>query len=367
MNQATGEAGDSLYLAPVNIGTPAQSFNLDFDTGSSDLWVLSTELPTSVQTTKASDGTTHAIFDPSKSSTWNNMSGSTWKISYGDGSSASGNVGTDNVELGGLTIKNQAVELASQASQSFYSGPGDGLLGLAWGNINTVQPQPVQTPVENMIGQDDIPQNNELFTALLSEDPNKSFYTFGFIDQQTANGVTPLYTPVDNSQGFWEFPSTTAVVGGQTIQRTNNTAIADTGTTLCLVSDSLCEAFYGALGSNAKLDSSQGGWVFKTSAASQLPSLQLAVGDNLFTVNPSDLAFQQIDNTWTFGGLQSVGDLGMDIFGDVFLRSVYAIFDQGNTRFGAIQRDGTGAVSGSSGGAAAQQPASGSATAAPKY
>lgn len=348
---------------------------MDFDTGSAgeskceettiyfanvvtDLWVWSTELPSSV--TSGSGSNTHTLFDPSKSSTYKASTGSTWSISYGDGSTASGDVGTDNVNAGGLIVKNQAIELAKTLSTQFAQGPGDGLLGLAFGSINTVQPTPVNTLVENMIAQSDIPKTTELFTAYLgstavagststsssSSDDATSFYTFGYVDQDALAGQTPAYTPVDNSQGFWMFDSTTAKVGTKTVTRTStsgsgNTAIADTGTTLCLVGDELCEAVYAAI-PGATQSTQQQGWVFPTSTdLSTLPAIQVAVGSNLFTINPEELPFQDLGDGTYYGGIQSRGDQDFDIFGDVFLRSVYAIFDQGNTQFGCVQRAST--------------------------
>lgn len=80
--------------------------------------VWSTELPKA--TLSAADAQKQQIaFDPSKSSTFERLDGATWKISYGDASSASGDVGTDVVGLGGLEIKGQAVELAKELSQQF--------------------------------------------------------------------------------------------------------------------------------------------------------------------------------------------------------------------------------------------------------
>ena len=61
---------------------------------------------------------------------------------------------------------------------------------------------------------------------------------------------------IDNSQGFWQFESTSAKVNGKTIARPGNTAIADTGTTLALVDDKVCEAVYAAI-PGAKLDKQQ--------------------------------------------------------------------------------------------------------------
>lgn len=134
-SKAQDVESNSEYLATVGIGTPAQNLNLDFDTGSADLWVWSTELPAATQKSGTTGTTKHTIFNPSKSSTWKKVSADTWQIQYGDGSTASGDVGTDNLAIGGLTVKNQAIELAKTLSSSFAQGPGDGLLGLAWVNL----------------------------------------------------------------------------------------------------------------------------------------------------------------------------------------------------------------------------------------
>jgi len=65
------------------------------------------------------------------------MSGATWNISYGDGSGASGLVGTDTVTIGKTVVTKQAVELANKVSSTFVSDTSDGLVGLAFGGINT--------------------------------------------------------------------------------------------------------------------------------------------------------------------------------------------------------------------------------------
>lgn len=187
-----------------------------------------------------------------------------------------------------------------------------------------------------MIAQDDIKPGNELWTCYLgsvkdAQDPDKgeSFFTFGAIDQAPieASGQEVHYVPIDNSQGFWTFDSPTASVNGQTISLQGNTAIADTGTTLIMASDELCQAIYGQI-QGAVLDDQQGGWIFPANIPiDELPQVSVAVGGKLFNVEKEHLAFAPVDESgsMTYGGIQPRGDLPFDIFGDTFLLGVYAV------------------------------------------
>jgi len=78
------DAYDDAYVETVTIGN--QNLMLDFDTGSSDLWVFSTSLP-------ANEVMGQTLFNPNTSPSFKTLPGETWDIMYGDGSSSGGYVG----------------------------------------------------------------------------------------------------------------------------------------------------------------------------------------------------------------------------------------------------------------------------------
>ncbi|MCJ1367510.1 hypothetical protein MMC16_006643 [Acarospora aff. strigata] len=311
---AQGERNDAEYLSPVNIG--GQTLMLNFDTGSSDLWVFSNQLPLA-----STQG--HTAYNPSRSSSFSQLSGQTWSITYGDGSGARGVVGTDTVNVGGATVTRQAVELATAVSRSFVQDVNsDGLLGLAFSKINTVRPTQQKTFFDNIKADLALP----VFTADLKRAETGS-YEFGAIDTSKFTGEL-TYIPIDNSRGFWEFASSRFSVNGKMQSNPNpTTAIADTGTSLMLVDEPVAEAYYRQV-RGAVNDPNIGGFVYPCSSV--LPDFGVAIGNDYMAVIPGDgITFAQVDAQTCYGGIQSNAGQPLQIYGDVMFRAQFVVFDGG--------------------------------------
>lgn len=284
-------------------------------------WVFSSELP-------ANEQTGHNIYNPAKSQTSAVDTGETWTISYGDGSSASGNVYTDVVNVGGTSVTGQAVELAKTISSQFAQDQSDGLLGLGFSSINTVTPNQQQTFFANAESSLESP----LFTANLKKGAPGS-YNFGYIDSSEYTGDI-AYTAVDNSQGFWGFTSSGYTVGSGSAVTESIPAIADTGTSLLLLPDDVVSAYYAQVSgsSNSQTD---GGYIFDCTAA--LPDLTLQIEGYSAVVPGSYMNYAPASASGScFGGLQSNAGIGQSIFGDVFLKAQFVVFDDasGGPRLG---------------------------------
>lgn len=274
------EPNDLEYIAPVTIG--GQTIDMNFDTGSSDLWVFNTQL-------NAQSGQGHTLYDPTKSPDFKLLKGASFDISYGDGSGAAGNVGTDTVDIGGATVTGQAIEMATDVSDSFVQDiNSNGLVGLAFSKINTVKPQKQKTFFDNAMPTLAEP----VFTADLRQD-EVGAYEFGKIDTARFTGDL-TWAPIDPSNGFWEFTSTKFSVGnGKALNAIGGTAIADTGTTLMLVNAAVVNAYYSQV-EGAVNNEQVGGITFPCDSV--LPDLNVDVGGTYTaTIQGKFINFAQVN------------------------------------------------------------------------
>ncbi|KAH8671661.1 aspartic peptidase domain-containing protein [Xylariales sp. PMI_506] len=307
------EDEDEAYLTPVSIGTPAQILQLDFDSGSSDLWVFSSSTP-------ASESRGHTVYTPAKSSTSKVKTGYSWSIAYGDGSTSRGTVYTDKVTIGGLTVADQAVETATQVSTEFTQETNlDGLLGLAFSKLNSVRPTAQKTWFDNIASSLASP----LWTVDLQHNKPGTF-TFGKIDTSLYTGQIS-YATVNSLQGFWTFTATSYSIGGGT-SGGSITGIADTGTTLALFPAAVAKAYYAKV-TGAKYNAVQGGYVFPCSAT--LPSFTFTVGGGQITIPGDYINYAPLTtgSATCFGGIQGNAGIGEVIFGDIALKSAYVVFE----------------------------------------
>ncbi|ROT38202.1 endothiapepsin [Sodiomyces alkalinus F11] len=305
---------DIQYVVPVQIGMPPQTVFLNLDTGSGDLWTISTD-------TSTWQVGGHAIYDPRASNTSKLVDNAWWRIIYGDGSGASGIVYTDRVAIGKTFFEQQAVESAQAISRTFTQDDfASGILGLGFGRGNTVRPQQVKTYMENILPSLAAP----VFTANLQAG-RPGNYNFGFVSAQ--EHVGPIaYAPVTQQSPYWEIEVDGFQVEGGSFNGTEalSRVIVDTGTTLILVPDELVEAYYDRV-QGARFDASWAGYIFPCNAS--LPDWTFGIADWRGTVPGKFMSYSQVSQTHCFGGIQSSQGIPFAIFGAVLLKSQFVVFD----------------------------------------
>ena len=308
---ASPQQGDSEFLSPVDIG--GQKLMMDFDTGSSDMWVFNTQL-------SSDEKQGHTVFDPSKSTTFKPMEGSSFEVLYGDNSFASGPVGQESVTIGGANVPNQAVGLPTKVASALVGDTNsNGLVGLGFKNINTVQPIQQNTFFGNV--QPSLVHN--LFTANLKHS-TVGAYEFGKVDQTQFVGKL-AFSQVNTSAGFWQFTSNTFKVGdGTTVQvPTAAPAIADTGTSLMLMDPRIVQAYYDKV-DGAQLNDQ--GVIFP--CTSSLPDLHIQLAPTYLGKIPGAfINYQPTGDGMCFGGLQTNAGQHVQILGDVMFKSQFVVFD----------------------------------------
>ncbi|XP_001964250.3 lysosomal aspartic protease [Drosophila ananassae] len=300
------------YYGNISIGTPPQYFNVQFDTGSSNLWVPSSQC-------QSFACIIHMQYYSSQSSTYQS-NGTAFNITYGTGS-VSGFMSQDVVTVAGLSSTNQIFgEVTTESGSNFQSAYFDGILGMAFPSLAA----DLVTPFfQNLISNGEVEQ--PVFSFYLRD--NGSIVNYG--GELILGGSDPslysgelTYVPVSYPQ-YWQF-YTDAILLGNTLISMGDVAIADTGTSLLVAPQTEYETISSLFGVDSE-------GLFACGTINMWPNLNFKINGVFFEVSPEYYIIQ--DDFYCSLAIQS-SNQQFWILGDVFLGRYYTEFDVGNQRLG---------------------------------
>ncbi|CAL1715424.1 unnamed protein product [Somion occarium] len=308
------EKNGTLWRGNVSIGTPPQNFTMDFDTGSSDIF-----LPGPNCTENCAE---HKPFFPGNSSTAQDRQ-QNFTLAYGDGSSVSGEQYNETVIIANLTAQNQDIGAAATYSSgdAYARFPTDGLIGFGYQSISVYNATPL---FQNLVAQN---QTSEpVFAFKLT--PEDGELVLGGVNSSQYTGNFS-FAPVV-IQGFWQVTLDGVVVNNKTTV-TNQTAIIDTGTSLIVGSPDEVKELY----KNIRRSTSISDGIYSIPCDFN-DTVAFTLGNTTFPIPPSVFNRGKIvpGSDLCIGGASGMANQQFWVLGDLFLRNVYTQFDLGNNRVG---------------------------------
>ncbi|KAI9442983.1 acid protease [Lactarius indigo] len=310
------DANSTLWYGEISVGTPPKTFTVDFDTGSSDLFLPGADCGSSCSG--------HKIYNVSESSTAKDLN-KKFELTYGDNSTVSGEQYTDTVSIVGLKANGQTLGAAGTYSTGFQSDrfAADGLLGMGFQSLSVYNAAPL---FQSLIAQGEVDQ--QIFSFYLAQQGSE-LYIGGTNPSHYSGNFT--YVPV-TTEGYWQVDFDGVWVNGTQVKQ-NASTIVDTGTTLILGETDGINALFAKIPGSRQVDNG----LYTIPCDFNTP-ISVGFGGKEFSVDPKtfNLGYHDSTSTDCVAGAASDDSLRGKfwIIGDVFLQNVYTAFDVGNGRVG---------------------------------
>lgn len=208
------------YFITIDVGTPAQQFNVVPDTGSSNLWVYSSNC-------RSVPCLTHATYNSKQSSTYT-ADGQDFIIEYGSGG-VNGFVSHDVASFGGVTANMGFGEVKSVSGATFYVSQMDGIVGLGYGSISV-------DDLPTWLDSTDLADKS--FGFYLHNNPDQSYMTVPGFETE---GYTLKGTHNVIEQTYWNLNLVKMTGPNGVVDTTGYKAAIDSGTSLIIGSSALID------------------------------------------------------------------------------------------------------------------------------
>jgi len=317
---------DAQYYGPITIGTPAQDFNVVFDTGSSNLWVPSASCSILNIACKR-----HNQYDSSKSSTFV-KNGTAFAIRYGSGS-LSGITSEDTVTVGTAVAKGQLfAEAMKEPGMAFVMAKFDGIMGMAFPKISVNGMRPV---FQTLFAEGSVKQN--LFSFYLNRDTSGSIggvLDLGGIDADHYTGDIKYHDVV--SATYWTLYMDSVAYDGKDTGTCGGKCptIIDSGTSLIAAPTAAADKINSDIGATKVAN---GEYSVDCSKIDSMKDITFTLNGESYALSGKDYILKEtvMGQTSCISGFMGMDiNNGMWILGDVFMGRYFTVFDVGSKRVG---------------------------------
>jgi cathepsin D len=291
------------YFIDIDIGTPAQTFTVVPDTGSSNLWVYGSGCKSIVCRI-------HTTFKGDKSSTYTKGT-EAFNIQYGSGG-IKGTQSTDDASFGGVTAKGMGFgEITSVKGPTFYVSQMSGIVGLAFDKISV-------NGIPTFMSSSDLAEEDRSFSFYLHNTPDDSYMMIpGF----EADGYEKIMEHKVVEKSYWNVKLDSMSHGDTVVNTDGFMAAIDSGTSLIVGPASIIDPLVEGI--TVAQD---------CSGVEDLPDITFTMDGHAYTLASSDyvVKVEQFGQTACLMGIMSQklpADFHYVIVGDVFFRKFAPFFN----------------------------------------